>query len=164
MNIHQDIGPSLRAKVSMHAGHHAWHWRDHHQRHDDRQFFAMRDAFEQQGGLALGDEVAGLMRSRCEQPVSMLARWIVARRVVSFSWRSQTLLPLFQFDRIDMSLHAATCDVVAELVPVFDDWDLASWFAHPNSWLGGASPVDTIARDPASTVQAARADRFIAHG
>jgi hypothetical protein len=32
------------------------------------------------------------------KPISLVARWIISRTVISFGWRSQTLLPLFQFD------------------------------------------------------------------
>ncbi len=54
-----------------------------------------------------------------QQGPSVLARWIALRQVVSFEWQAQTWLPLFQFDRRDMSIHP----------------ELAHWFARPNSSL-----------------------------
>ena len=54
----------------------------------------------------------------------------MTREVVSFGWNSQTLLPLFQFDLFDMSLRPDAVAVISELADVFDDWELASWFAQ----------------------------------
>ena len=131
---------------------------------EDQRFLMMERAYSRSGGIASGDEVARLLRRRSEQPISKLARWIVARVVVNFEWQSQTLLPLFQFDLSDMSLHPGTVQVIEELSDVFDDWDLASWFASPNSWLQDATPAEAIRHSQPSVLRAARADRFIAHG
>src|ERR1700759_4193117 len=49
------------------------------------------------GGLASTDEVVGLMRPHWRQPISILARWIIGRKVVSFMGRTQFVLPVFQF-------------------------------------------------------------------
>jgi len=130
----------------------------------DRPIAGMLAAFAQSGGVASGDEVACLLRHGSSQPISLLARWIVARKVVSFSWRAQTLLPLFQFDFGGVAVKVCVQRVIAELAPVFDDWDMAIWFAQPNSWLAGAAPADLVARDLPAVLEAARADRFIAKG
>jgi hypothetical protein len=124
----------------------------------------MVQAYRRTGGLVSSDEVVPLLRRRIAQPISLLARWIVDRSVVSFVWQSQTLLPLFQFDLSDMSLRSGAAEVVAELTGAFDDWDLATWFARPNSWLRDAAPVDVIDADQPAVLQAARADRYIARG
>jgi acyl-CoA synthetase (AMP-forming)/AMP-acid ligase II len=124
----------------------------------------MVHAYRRAGGLVSSDEVALLLRRRTAQPISLLARWIVARNVVSFEWQLQTLVPLFQFDLSDMSLRCGTAEVIEELSGAFDDWDLARWFAQPNSWLRNAAPVDVIDADQPAVMQAARADRYIARG
>ena len=36
------------------------------------------------GGLASTDELVGLMRPHWRQPISILAKWIIGRKVVSF--------------------------------------------------------------------------------
>jgi hypothetical protein len=123
---------------------------------------AMLDAYRRKGGLVSCDEAAMLLRRHHDQPISVLARWIVARKLVSFVWQSETLVPLFQFELADMSLRAAASDVVAELAGAFDDLELAAWFTRPNCWLGNAAPVDTIEADAPAVLQAARADRYIA--
>ena len=121
-------------------------------------------AYRRTGGLASGDELTFLLRRRTSQPISMLARWIVERRVVSFGWRGEYLLPMFQFDRASMSVRRPVSAVLDEFDGTFEDWDLASWFALPNTWLGDEAPVDALPRDPHAVLQAARADRFIARG
>jgi hypothetical protein len=128
------------------------------------QHIMMADAYRRTGGLVSGVEAALLLRRHSTQPLSLLARWIVTRRVVSYVWQSEMLLPLFQFDRDDMSLRRDTSQVVAELVDTFDDWELAVWFARPNSWLRDTAPVKLIDVDQPAVLQAARADRFIAKG
>jgi len=122
------------------------------------------DAFRRTGGLVSGDELTFLLRGRNSQPISMLARWIVNRRVVSFGWHGEYLLPMFQFDRADMTVRRPVAAILDELEGAFDDWDLATWFALPNTWLADDSPVDLLWLDPRAVLQAARADRFIARG
>ena len=121
-------------------------------------------AYRRTGGLASGDELTFLLRRRTSQPISMLARWIVERRVVSFGWRGEYLLPMFQFDRADMGVRRPVSAVLGEFDGTFDDWELATWFALPNTWLGDDAPVDVLPRDPHAVLQAARADRFVARG
>lgn len=130
----------------------------------DRQVHAMLAGYRKSGGVVNGDVVVRLLRLRSEQPISLLARWIVSRQVVSFTWRAQTQLPLFQFDLVRMEVRASVQTVVAELSKAFDDWDLASWFAQPNTWLAGAVPADAIELNLTGVLQAARADRFVAMG
>jgi hypothetical protein len=130
----------------------------------DHQHLQMVHAYRRAGGLVSSDEVALRLRRHTAQPISVLARWIVARNVVSFVWQSQTLLPLFQFDLSDMSLRGGATEVVEELSGAFDDWELATWFARPNSWLRYAAPVDMMDADQPAVLQAARADRYIARG
>jgi len=131
---------------------------------EDSRLLMMQRAFRPTGGMVGGDEMARLMRRHSEQPISVLARWIVSREAVSFEWKSQTLLPLFQFDLSDMSLRPGVTGVVRELAGVFEDMSLALWFAESNAWLGDVSPAEVIAVDPASVLDCARADRFIARG
>lgn len=122
------------------------------------------DVYRRKGGLASGDQLTPLLRRRTSQPISMLARWIVERRVVSFAWQGEYLLPMFQFDGGDMDVRRPVSAVLDEFDGTFDDWDLATWFALPNAWLGDSAPVDVLERDPHAVLQAARADRFIARG
>ncbi len=132
------------------------------QRAIERQFVAIERAYAHQGGLATGDAVAEMLRTRSSQPLSALARWIVDRRIVSFTWQPRLLIPLFQFEPVNMRPRPCVLDAVAELSPFLDDWELALWFVEANAWLDGRPPIDVIDDDPAELLQAARADRQVA--
>ena len=122
------------------------------------------DAFRRTGGLISGEELTLMLRQRTSQPISMVARWIVERRVVSFGLRGEYLVPMFQFEGAYMAVRRSVSAVLAELKGVFDDWDLATWFALPNNWLGEHAPILVLPIDPHAVLHAARADRFIAQG
>ena len=124
----------------------------------------LRQAFSASGGVARSVEMVNLLRQHCDQPISVLARWIVARELVSFSWHVETFVPLFQFHAEDMSLRSEVRAVIAELSDEFDDQEVACWFARPNAWLAGAAPVCSLQHDVAGVLHAARADRFAALG
>jgi len=128
------------------------------------EFAQMRRAFHRTGGLAGGDEFAGRLGERLQQPVSHVARWIVSHQVLSFAWHSQTLLPLFQFDAIELTPSPSASAVVQELAGALVDWDMALWFIRPNHLLDDEAPMDALAADPASVLSAARAERFFACG
>ena len=130
---------------------------------EHRQFLAMDRALLCHGGLITGDDLTLLLRTRSDQPISIIARWIVARKIMSFTWREQTLIPLFQFNLRDVSLRTSVMNAADELRTVFDDWELVRWFTEPNGWLRDAAPVDLIHYDDQAVLQAARADRFVAH-
>jgi hypothetical protein len=62
-----------------------------------------------------------------------------------------------------MTRRPELSQVFAELTPVYDPWELASWFAQANPWLAQRIPADMLYTDPSAVLQAARADRFIAN-
>jgi hypothetical protein len=130
----------------------------------EQQFIAMERKFGATGGMVRGDDLASLMHGQCEQPVSVVARWIVERHVVNFTWRCETLLPLFQLEPHSLALRPSVVHTIQELRDVFDDWEMALWFAEPNTWLRGAAPVDLIRDHETAVLGAARADRFVARG
>ena len=159
--------PDARAgavKQRMQGPRHRAAWEKRRGRLSEIQCAALAQAYGSCGGVAGCDEMVGLLRSRFDQPISVLARWIVGRAVVSFEWRATTLLPLFQFNFADMSIRPQASDVLRELRDVFDDQDLALWFAQPNAWLDERSPVDVLQTDSRTVLQAARTDRYIARG
>ena len=127
-----------------------------------RRIEPMLEGFRSSGGLVSGDALAAMLRGCLDQPISTLARRIVGRELVHVCWRSQILVPLFQFDRCDMSLRHGVRDVIETLAPAHDDWDIATWFAEPSVWLRDRRPADVIDRDPAAVMEAARADWFVA--
>ena len=121
------------------------------------------EIFRMHGGVHVGNELAAYLRTWIDQPVSHLGRLIASRRVLSLCQGPRILIPLFQFSRA-LAVRPEVEAVIAELVEVLDDRELACWFATGNGWLGGARPVGTIDADPGAVHAAARADRFVVRG
>ena len=128
----------------------------------DAAFVALLDAYRASGGLAPAEELLLGRRQRNGPDVSMLARWIVARQVISFGWQARTWLPLFQFNPTDMTPRRELVPVLAELSAVYDECELATWFVAPNVSLGGRIPVQAFLTDTAGVTRAAHIDRFLA--
>lgn len=124
-------------------------------RRDDARLSTLMSNFGEHGGIASSDEIHELMRSHWRQPISMLARWIVTRQLVNFTWRTQLLLPLFQFERPRMTPRESVVDAVRALADSFDDEGIALWFVEPNAWLQDARPVSVEVSDPAAVLDAA---------
>lgn len=151
-----------------------WHARDAgdptHQlvpeHHTDEEFITLLDSYRDSGGLARSQELFTTFGLGTRSNVATLAQWIGQRHVISFNWSSKTWLPLFQFNRSEMALQPqpGLSQVLSELSAVFDCWEIAHWFAQPNSWIADRTPADTLKRDVCAVLLAARADRFIAAG
>jgi hypothetical protein len=119
-------------------------------------------ALDQAGGLISGDDLALRLRGQVSQPLSLVAQWIVQRKVINLNWRSGYVLPMFQFDPVSMAPRPSLADVLAELSAAYDDWDIVDWFLRPNSLLQDKAPATVLGADGTAVVQAARADRYIA--
>jgi len=128
-------------------------------RRDDWTVARLIDGYDIRGGLATTDELVLMMRPHWRQPISMLAKWIIGRRVVSFSWREQLLLPLFQFTRPRMVPIEVVSDSVFELAECLQDQAVATWFIDPNEALGQERPIDRLPSDAVAVVEAARRTR-----
>jgi hypothetical protein len=124
------------------------------------------EAYRSHGGLAAGDELAQrlLREYGCSRPTSLLARRIVERQVISFQWQGTHWPPLAQFVRAGPHVKSSVQAALDELRHVFDETELAIWFAEPNDWLDGARPIEVVDCTCAALHRAARADRYIAAG
>lgn len=130
----------------------------------DDQFMAMLDAYRSSGGLARGQEVKAMLKRGGGPVVAALAGWIASRELICFEWQAQTWLPLFQFNRPDLTPDRRLRPVFAELSRIYDHWDVATWFTVPNPWLAQRAPVDALLGDPGTVLDAARAERFALGG
>lgn len=133
-------------------------------RQKNHQFVDLLNAFRRSGGLARAPEVAARFRSYDVNAVSPLAAWVNKREVISFEWQSKLWLPLFQFNPVGLTLRAGLSSVLVELLGIYDEWDMANWFAQPNPWLADRTPADMLAVAAPQVLNAARADRFVAAG
>ena len=124
----------------------------------------MLGVFRATGGLLSADFMAVLLRRHFDQPLSLLARWIVRREVLTVPTCGRNCLPMFQFDPVALAVRPAVRDAMTELRDVFDDTEMLAWFAESNLLLDGRSPAEAVLCHPAAVVQAARSDRFVATG
>ena len=131
---------------------------------NSRGFVKMLSDYHASGGLARGDTLGRLLDDWQRGDFISLARLIASEQIFSFRWHGESWIPMFQFESRDLSVKAGPRRVLAELKPVFDDWDLAAWFIHPNSWLQTKRPLDLLDADLEGVLEAARADRFTATG
>lgn len=130
----------------------------------DVQFMDMLNAYRPSGGLLPAQEAAARCKLGGGTDMHTLAGWIIGRKLVNFEWFSRIWLPFFQFNRIDMGRLNGLEEVLSELVTVYDDWEVANWFARPNVWLAGCLPSETLATDAAKVLQAARTERYLITG
>jgi len=130
----------------------------------DQAFVAMLPAFRATGGLATGDEVGARIAVHHRDGLSRLARRIAANELISFTWRANLWLPMFQFDRQTMEMNPGAHQVVCELAELMDGWEITQWFATPHPALRDALPVEMLNSQREATRNAARLDRFIALG
>ncbi|MET0520014.1 MAG: hypothetical protein ABW005_14415 [Burkholderiaceae bacterium] len=156
--LHEPAAYAKRAVAHHRPGHDTGRGCEAQDRHE--QVALLREAFEKYGGFATGDHVAGLMRKASLQPISQLARWIVAREVLAVVLPSGVWLPMFQFDTRRMEPWVGVRDALCELRDVCDEWELARWFACPNPALEDRAPMELVAEDPATVTRAARSYRL----
>ena len=126
----------------------------------DHQFIAMLDAYRASGGLAPAQEVAALFRRNSRFGTAALTRMIADAGVICFGWQSTQWLPLFQFKHDDATLQVGLSEVLATLGAGLDAWHVANWFAQPNPWLEGRTPVAVLDIDPQAVLKAARGLRL----
>lgn len=132
----------------------------------DRQFVAMLDAYRNSGGLCRARELQEVFARSTEvggPDVAVLNGWITHREVICFNWQANAWLPWFQFNRLGMTPHPQLRPILQELNTVYDPWEIGCWFARPNPWLADCTPVDALLAHLPDVLQAARAERFIAH-
>jgi hypothetical protein len=127
---------------------------------EDSETCALMEVFQDCGGVVGGDAMAARLSRHWAQPVSVLARWIVERRVLHFYQHGLLVLPAFQFDSADGTVRATVTQVIGQLRSVLDDRELAQWFALPHALLQGGLPVRAIGCNASAVFEAARATHF----
>jgi hypothetical protein len=119
-------------------------------------FIALLEAFRPTGGTAPGDIVGRLLEEHHVGISVSLAKLIYTGQVFGFEWRASLWIPMFQFDANDLTLKTEPQRVRAELPPLWSGWMQASWFASPNAWLDGRSPVDLLVSDIDAVMRASQ--------
>ena len=130
----------------------------------DAGFIALCGAYRGSGGIARGTDLAHWMAGRGEGDTRALAALIVGGQAFSFDWHNTFWVPMFQFSPLYPAWGAGARQVLAELAPLLDGWQLAVWFVRGNTWLDGQRPLDLLADQPGRVLAAARTDRYVIHG
>jgi hypothetical protein len=125
----------------------------------DADFIELLRAFRGSGGLAREDDIVE-RRALARAPLGLLGA--DAEQLICFEWNDRLCLPWFQFDPETLNLRSGPASIIAELLPVFDGWSMATWFAQPNLWLGNVRPIELLDSALPHVLGAARVDRFIA--
>lgn len=116
--------------------------------------------FRASGGVARAEEVAAYCTRSGELGLGVLARRIAHKQVVSFEWRADIWLPLFQFQfqfqLSDLSTLPGLMPVLAILNNIYNRWELAQWFVQPQAELSHRSPDVVLAREPGAVLRAAQ--------
>ncbi|MBB1600472.1 hypothetical protein [Variovorax sp. UMC13] len=127
----------------------------------DALFVELLNGYRRSGGLARGSEVAVRAAQRRCDGTSWLENCLERRMVIALDWHSGLWLPLFQFDRRDMSLREEVRGPCAELSGIMDGWELALWFIRPQCLLHHCSPLELLDSQPAVVLDAARREHFL---
>jgi hypothetical protein len=130
----------------------------------DEQFVAMLRAFRPTGGIARRSEVEARLAAASHGGRRQLATWLRDAVVFAFEWDMQSWIPCFQLQLPTLGPRAQAMQVVRELRPVFDGWELAVWFSQQNELLDWRMPIELLFDDVAAVHRAARFDRYVAAG
>ena len=76
-----------------------------------------------------------------------------ARKIVSLDYAEQYLYPAFQF--VEFRPKSIIAEIILELSPDMNDWEIAQWFDRENGWLDGKAPQESLS-EPNDVLFAAR--------
>jgi hypothetical protein len=123
------------------------------------QFQRMRRQLQGHGGLLRVAQVRRMLG-----PARELQDLVSEGVLLDFHWIGEHWLPGFQFDATRRGLRPELLQVYAELPGSYDAWDTVHWFAAPNAFLRGNTPVTKLDGDHAAVLAAARAEHFVVNG
>lgn len=125
----------------------------------------MRMAFAASGGLRSVGELAQGTDLRSRSRFTHIARWIATREIIGFMWHAEPWVPMFQFEAGPRMQPRRSLQPLFEiLVPLYDAWTMANWFARPNQYLSGHRPVDEYTGNLSGVMDVAHLEHFIATG
>lgn len=125
----------------------------------------MRMAFIASGGLRSVGELTRGKDKHSRTRFAQIARWIATREIIGFMWQAEPWVPMFQFDAGPLLQPRQDLQpLFGLLVPLYDAWEMANWFARPNPWLSGHKPVDVCAGNLSAVLDVAHLEHFIASG
>lgn len=90
-------------------------------------------------------------------PAAQANRWKKAGKIFAVTEAGRDWFPSWALDEGGQPLP-----IMKPILAVFGDskssWAIAFWFHAPNGWLGGARPIDLLAKRPSDVLKAAQAE------
>lgn len=126
---------------------------------EDRRFFALITRLAPRGGM-LSDVELRCMHNAIHSNTA-LGPALLRREVVAIAWRHRLWFPVFQFRLPNWEPSPCVGEVVADLFPVLQGFDLLEWFLTPNAWLKDRRPLELLGSEPAQVRRAAQAERLL---
>ncbi len=104
-------------------------------------------------GAPTSAQLAELRGAKTANPHTTTSRWLSAKRVFAVDTAAGRLFPAFQFAQGEPLPVIGR--ILAALRGQVQGWELLLWFTGSNGYLGGARPVDQLAKAPEEVVAAA---------
>lgn len=113
----------------------------------------LRAVYALHGGSMTSADLLYLARSRLEQPISQIARWVVQREAVQYTLGGEVHFPVFQFEKHTLAVRDEVSVLIRALAPSMGNDDLAEWFVLSHPALRGDAPIERL-DDPGALLAA----------
>jgi hypothetical protein len=128
----------------------------------DQRFLTLLTALRPHGGMLPEDDVRRI--SFVSQPSFMLGEALIRRDIYALNWRHQRWIPMFQFHMPGLRINTTAAEVVAELSPYLEGFELTEWFTALHPRLDHQSPLELLDAAPTRVRSAARVDQILLAG
>lgn len=117
---------------------------------------AARATLIEEFGLLTSGDVADLNESTAGNRAALASRWKREGRIFSVRHHGQDYFPAFQLDTENRPREVVGRVLDALATP--GGWETALWFVAANGYLDGRRPVDLLASEPDTVIQAAESE------
>jgi len=122
-----------------------------------RRYALVRTTFMKEVPLLRSREVAQLSGSTARNSSARASRWKNERRIFSVQWNGIDYYPAFQFSPKSGEPLSAMQTILNIFGDTLREWQIAIWFFANNGSLAGARrPMEWIAREPKTVIEAAK--------
>ena len=117
---------------------------------------AARTQFLEHHETYSSSDIARINGSTATNKAALASGWRTKGKIFAMDYKGKQRYPVFQFDN-----EGKPRKVMADVIKLFDEenkgWQLALWFTNPNAVLNGKMPVEIIASQPESIIDAIKA-------
>lgn len=116
---------------------------------------SLTERYVASGGLISGDRLATRLSDHVDQAISLVARWIIMRRIICLRCQGQLMLPIAQLDSAGLYPCVTVEQAIKRLPSHWDELAIATWFVTPTPVLKGRWPISCLAVEPVAVLSAA---------